>query len=51
MNQAGVVVTALPGVLPVTPYARFGLWIPLVLALAAVASGGSRKPSGRNRNE
>ena len=39
MNQAGVVVTALPGALPATPFARFGLLIP---GGAGGADGGAR---------
>lgn len=39
MNRPGVLVVALPGFLPPTPYARIGLSLPLGLALAAVLAG------------
>jgi apolipoprotein N-acyltransferase len=39
MNQAGVVVTALPGHLPPTLFSRFGLPIPALLALLAAGLG------------
>jgi len=35
----GVLVLQLPGALPATPFARFGLAIPAVLALATLAVG------------
>ena len=38
-GQAGSLVVALPAPLPATPFARFGLSIPLLLALAACAGG------------
>lgn len=39
LGRQGVLVAALPGPLPPTPYARFGLFIPLFLAMLALASG------------
>ncbi|MBN8890904.1 MAG: apolipoprotein N-acyltransferase [Rhodospirillales bacterium 70-18] len=39
MNRAGVLVVRLPGKLPPTPFARFGLLIPAVLALLALGGG------------
>lgn len=39
MNRPGVLVVRLPGALPPTPYARFGLLIPAVLALLALLAG------------
>ncbi len=39
MNQAGTVVATLAGKLPQTPYARFGLFVPMSLALVAFACG------------
>lgn len=39
MNRAGVLVVKLPGKLPPTPFARFGLIIPGLLALAALLAG------------
>jgi apolipoprotein N-acyltransferase len=39
MNRAGVLDIAIPGHLSLTPFARFGLAIPLVLALLVVAAG------------
>lgn len=40
MNRPGVAVVRLPGALPPTPYARYGLLIPAVLALLSLAGGG-----------
>jgi apolipoprotein N-acyltransferase len=39
MNRIGVLDIAIPGYLPATPFARFGLIIPLALALLTVAAG------------
>jgi apolipoprotein N-acyltransferase len=39
LNQPGVLVTALPGALPKTIYARYGLVLPFLLALASILSG------------
>jgi apolipoprotein N-acyltransferase len=39
MNVAGTLVVALPGALPPTPFARFGLLLPGLLALALLALG------------
>jgi apolipoprotein N-acyltransferase len=39
MNQIGVLDIAIPGYLPATPFARFGLVIPLALALLTIAAG------------
>jgi apolipoprotein N-acyltransferase len=39
LNAEGVLVTALPGDLPITFYARFGLWIPLLLATCLIVAG------------
>ena len=39
MDRAGVLDLALPGPLPPTPFARWGLLIPFLLALGAVGSG------------
>ena len=44
MRQTGTLVEALPPPLPPTPYSRFGLWVPAILALASLVAGlfGSR---------
>ena len=39
LGRMGVLVLQLPGALPATPFARFGLAIPAVLALATLAVG------------
>jgi apolipoprotein N-acyltransferase len=39
MEARGSLVLPLPGPLSATPFARFGLWIDLALALAAIAAG------------
>jgi len=39
LGGEGVLVAPLPGNLPPTPYARFGLAIPFLLAIVAIASG------------
>ena len=39
MNRTGSLALALPGKLPPTPFARFGLLVPLLLALASVGFG------------
>lgn len=39
MRKSGTLVLSLPGALPPTPFARFGLAIPLVLALLAGGAG------------
>ena len=39
MNQSGFVALVLPGSLPPTPFARWGLTIPLLLAAASIAIG------------
>jgi apolipoprotein N-acyltransferase len=39
LDRQGVLVMALPGALPVTLYARYGLAIPLVLAICAILLG------------
>ena len=45
IDRTGTLVAALPGHLPPTPFARFGLLIPGVLAVLTVAAGAlSRKP-------
>jgi apolipoprotein N-acyltransferase len=45
MNEQGVLLVPLPGHLPPTPFARFGLWIPFTLALLCLLIGllGSRR--------
>ncbi len=45
MNRAGVLDIAVPGHLPPTVFARYGLAVPLLLALLTVAAGGV--PVGR----
>ncbi len=40
LGGEGVLIAQLPGALPQTFYGRFGLWVPLVLALALLAAGG-----------
>jgi apolipoprotein N-acyltransferase len=39
MNRIGVLDIAIPGYLPATPFARFGLAIPLALALLTIGAG------------
>ena len=39
MGEQGVLLVKLPGFLPPTPFARFGLWIPFLLALAVSGFG------------
>jgi apolipoprotein N-acyltransferase len=39
LNRPGILTIALPGADPPTPFARFGLFVPLVLALAALGLG------------
>jgi apolipoprotein N-acyltransferase len=39
LNAQGVLVTGLPGALPQTIYGRYGLYLPLFLALAAILAG------------
>jgi hypothetical protein len=39
MGQTGVVSVRLPGAMPAPPFARFGLVIPGLLAVAAVGVG------------
>jgi apolipoprotein N-acyltransferase len=39
MGEQGVLLVQLPGKLPPTPFARFGLWIPLALALLSLLAG------------
>jgi apolipoprotein N-acyltransferase len=40
LNSEGVLVTALPGHLPQTPYGRFGLRIPFLLGIGLIICGG-----------
>ncbi len=46
-GRPGVMVKALPGHLALTPFARFGLAIPALLALALLVLGLHRRPSAR----
>ena len=46
-GQAASVAVALPGPLPPTPFARYGLWIPLLLATAVSLCALRRAGSGR----
>jgi apolipoprotein N-acyltransferase len=39
MNRAGILVVALPPALPPPPFARFGLIIPALMGLVALAGG------------
>ncbi len=39
MGETGVLLIGLPGFLPPTPFARFGLWIPLACALLVTLAG------------
>jgi len=39
LGRQGVLVAALPGALPATLYSRFGLAIPLLLAIIAILAG------------
>lgn len=39
MGEQGVLLIGLPGKLPPTPFARYGLWIPLALACLVLLSG------------
>jgi apolipoprotein N-acyltransferase len=39
MGERGVLLVQLPGKLPPTPFARFGLWIPLAMALLSLLAG------------
>jgi apolipoprotein N-acyltransferase len=50
LGGQGVLVAALPGALPASLYSRFGLAIPLVLALLAVAAGFGGSAWGRVKN-
>ena len=45
MNRPGVIDVTLPGKLAPTPFARFGLWIPLLLGLLAAGSAAFQKRS------
>jgi apolipoprotein N-acyltransferase len=47
MNRTGVLDIAIPGYLKSTPFARMGLWIPLLLGLAALACGLAPRPRRR----
>ncbi|MBW4092073.1 MAG: apolipoprotein N-acyltransferase [Proteobacteria bacterium] len=50
LDRAGVVVAPVGGALPATPFARFGLWVPFVLAVASLGAGwvGGRRRRFRN---
>jgi apolipoprotein N-acyltransferase len=51
MQTSGTLSVALPGALPPTPYARFGLWVPLVAGLIALTAGlASRRIASRSRH-
>jgi apolipoprotein N-acyltransferase len=51
MQTSGTLSVALPGALPPTPYARFGLWVPLVAGLIALAGGLAwRRIASRSRH-
>ena len=47
MGQTGVLVGTLPPALPPTPFGRFGLLVPGLLALAALLAGIVRRPFAR----
>ncbi len=49
LDRTGVVVAPVGGTLPTTPFARFGLAVPFVLAVAALVAGwmGGRRRGGR----
>src|ERR1700761_6633121 len=47
IDRTGTLLAALPGHLPPTPFARFGLWIPGLLAGLCVAVGGMYRKSDR----
>ncbi len=49
MNQAGVLVIKLPGRLPPTPFSRYGLWLPGLLAALALAAAALAGRRTRNR--
>ena len=54
LNQAGILPIGLPGALPATLFARFGLWIPGSLALILLAvslSRGNSQPTRRITDE
>jgi apolipoprotein N-acyltransferase len=51
MDQAGVLAATMPGRLPPTLYARFGLLIPFSLAMVALAGGTHRTLRRQHRNE
>ena len=52
LNRSGILVVQLPSALSITPYARVGLWLPLGLALLAVAIGiSARLPRPARRDE
>ncbi len=40
LDRTGTLVAALPGALPPTPFARFGLWVPAALAAGCLGAGG-----------
>ena len=49
MGEQGVLLVKLPGKLPPTPYARFGLILPLALSFACLGIGlwcGTRRRTG-----
>jgi apolipoprotein N-acyltransferase len=39
VQQTGTLAVALPGALPVTPFALFGLWVPAISAAVALGAG------------
>ncbi|HET6183776.1 MAG TPA: apolipoprotein N-acyltransferase [Acetobacteraceae bacterium] len=39
LGRAGTLIVRVPGPLPATPFARFGLWIPLTFALIGLGAG------------
>ena len=51
MDRADVLVVALPGALPATWYARFGLWLPLGLDAAVLLLAAMLALSGRRKIE
>ncbi len=51
MNQPGVLVLALPGALPPTPFARFGLRVPLGLAAALLGLAALLEARARFKND
>jgi apolipoprotein N-acyltransferase len=51
MNQPGVLVLTLPGALPPTPFARFGLRLPLALVGAVLLIAAGLTLRRRHKNE